>query len=561
MAVRKIVVIGGVAAGLKAAVRARRCDPKAEISVIEKGNFISYSACGLPYFISDTVKKFDDLRSTPIGVLRNEGFFKVVKGVSVLTHTLAESIDRKAKEVAIRNLKTDERRRLPYDKLVLATGAEPIMPKLPGIDLAGVFKLHTALDALAIKGHLENVEVKRAVVLGASPVGLEAVEALSNRGVKVTIVETLGTPLADLLDPEMGAVLKHCLEDEDIEILLGDSVERFEGQQRIERVITSKGLLEADMAIIAVGVRPQVMLAKEAGLALGETGAIAVNEYLQTSDPDIYAGGDCAETFHLVSRSNVYMPKGSVANRQGRVIGDNVCDGQKTFPGVLGTHVLKVFTLNIGVTGLNEQQAKAAGFDVEIGLSPAPDREHYWPEAKTIIVKLIAEKPSGRVLGCQVVGSGDATKRVDVAATAITFGADVRQLSNLDLGYAPPYSWPIDNLVTAGNVIENKLDGLAKGISPFKVKEKLDRGEDFFFLDARMPQEFAAIKIAPDRVHLIPLGKLREQLNEVPRDKEIITFCAIGLRGYEAQLILEEAGVNDVKFMDGGVTTWPFELE
>lgn len=292
---------------------------------------------------------------------------------------------------------------------------------------------------------------------------------------------------------------------------------------------------------------------------LGFDGAISVDERLITSDPNIFACGDCSETYHLFTSKEVYVPLGSTANKQGRVAGINAAGGRALFQGVLGTGMVKVFSLNVGRTGFTEARAKRAGYKIETVLSPFPDRAHYLPEAKPIVLKLIADRSNGRILGMQGVGEGNVDKRVDVAATAMTFKATAADLSHLDLGYAPPYSAAMDNLIVAADILKNKIAGHGRGISPMEVKEKLDRGDDFILLDVRSPAENAEVAI--EGATLIPLGMLREKLDTLPKDKEIIAFCKISLRGYEAQKILDSAGFTKTGFMDGGVLTWPYGLK
>jgi len=310
--------------------------------------------------------------------------------------------------------------------------------------------------------------------------------------------------------------------------------------------------------VLGIGVRPNVKLASEAGLELGETGAIKVDGRMQSSDLDIYAAGDCAETLHLVSERAAFIPLGSTANKQGRVVGVNVTGGDEVFAGGLGTMVFKTFDMNAGRVGLTERDARGLGLDVETVIVPGPDRAHYYPTAKMIAITLVADKASGEILGAQVVGMGDVDKRIDVFAVLIAGGATVDGLGNLDLCYAPPYSSPIGPALTAVNVLRNKLSGEARGIGPIAVKEKLDNGDGFVFLDVRNQKEYDEVHIADST--LIPLGELRKRLKEFPKEKEIIAFCKVSLRGYEACKILEAAGFEDVKFMDGGVATWPYEL-
>jgi rhodanese-related sulfurtransferase len=291
-----------------------------------------------------------------------------------------------------------------------------------------------------------------------------------------------------------------------------------------------------------------------------EKGGIIVNEAMQTSDPDIYAGGDCVLCKHRVSGQLVYVPLGSTANKHGRVIGTNLAGGKATFPGILGTAVAKHCDFNIACTGLTEAKARELGYNVVTALAPAPDHAHYYPGAKVIYVKLVADADTRKVLGIQVVGPGEAAKRVDVVATALSFGATIDDLGTLDLGYAPPYSGALDNVIHAANIIRNKLAGIANTISPVEVKAKMDAGEAFVLLDVRGPAEYETMRIQDSRVKLVPLGKLRASLDQLPKDQEIIPFCKISLRGYEAQCILEGAGFENVRFMDGGVVGWPYEI-
>jgi rhodanese-related sulfurtransferase len=311
---------------------------------------------------------------------------------------------------------------------------------------------------------------------------------------------------------------------------------------------------------LAVGVRPDVRLANEAGLELGPTGAIAVNQYLQTSDPDIYAGGDCVENTHLLTGNKVFAPMGSTANKHGRVIGTNVTGGGELFPGVLGTIVMKVFDYNVGGTGLGEKQARDAGFDVITALVPAPDRAHYYPDARDILLKLISDRKTGRVLGGQAVGRGEVAKRIDVLATIISLGGTVDVLANLDLGYAPPYNAAMDPLHNAANVIRNKLSGLGHSMTPAQVRAKLDAGEDFILLDVRDQEEWNSWRIEAPQVKLVPQSQLRDNVGELSRHKDIVTLCRRGVRAYQAQRTLEGAGFHRVNFMEGSLTAWPYEV-
>ncbi|HEY63716.1 MAG TPA: FAD-dependent oxidoreductase [Caldilineae bacterium] len=559
---QRIVVIGGVACGPKAAARARRMDPNAEITIIEQGSALSYAGCGMPYYIKGTVSEMRELMCTPVGTPRNASFFRNVKNIEVYTRTRAVSIDREHKLVRAVNLETGEQYEFPYDKLVLATGGYSVMPPIPGIRLDYVFGLREPRNASAIRDAISSGSIKRVVIVGGGLIGLEMSEALVERGLEVDVVEMMPHVLPGLLDVETAAFLTKHIVAKGVNVYTGEKVIRLEGDLgAVNRVITEKRELPADMVLIAVGVRPRSDLAREAGLEIGPHGGILVNEWMQTSDPDIYAGGDCVENKHLITGEWAYAPLGSTANKHGRVIGTNIAGGDEVFPGILGTAIVKVFDYNVGRTGLTEQEARQRGYNVVTCLAPGPDKPHYYPTAQTLLIKLIADADTRRLLGIQAVGPGEADKRVDVAATALRFKATVDDVATLDLTYAPPYSQALDNLIHAANIVRNKIDGLAESISPQEVKAKMDRGDDFILLDVRSPAEYEAVRIEDPRVRLIPLGRLRPSLDDLPRDKEIIPFCKISLRGYEAYRILKGAGFTNVRFMDGGIVAWPYELK
>jgi NADPH-dependent 2,4-dienoyl-CoA reductase/sulfur reductase-like enzyme/rhodanese-related sulfurtransferase len=559
----KVVIIGGVAAGPKTAARLRRLNPEAEITIIERGKLLSYAGCGMPYFVSGDVPEWKKLTDTPAGVVRDGVFFQNVKGIKVLDRTLAEAIDRKSKTVTTVHVETGEKQTLPYDKLVLATGGMPVHLPVPGMDLNHVFRLWQAEDALAMNKALSMGTLKKAVIIGGGLIGVEMTEALTKRGVQVTLVEMLPHLLPGLLDSETAAFLTRYLRSQGVEVRCGERVSCLKGDDRgnVERVVTTGAEISADIALVSIGVRPNSKLAAEAGLEVGKSGNIRVNDFLQTSDPDIYAGGDCVQNIHLLTAKPVFAPMGSTANKHGRVIANNIMGMGEKFKGILGTAVLKAFGYNVGKTGLTEIQAREAGFDPVICLMPSSDIPHFYPNARQVFLKLIADGKTRKILGAQVVGPGEGVKRIDVLATAMTFGATIDDIASLDLGYAPPYATAIDIAAHAANVLRNKIEGIAQTLSPMEVKTMADRGDDFIWLDVRSPDEFKQKHIADPRVKLIPLGTLRRRLEELPRDKKIVPFCKISLRGYEAQTLLKGAGFQDVQFMDGGIEAWPYEVK
>ena len=553
----KVIVIGGVAAGPKVAAKIIRNNPGAEVTIIEKGEFLSYAGCGLPYYISGEVENQKELMATPVGTVRDSVFFQNVKNIKVLNHTEATAIYPEKKTVAIRKEDGSEDT-LNYDKLVLATGASPVKPPIPGIDLENIFTLHGVEDAEGIKSILSEHKALNAVIVGGGLIGVEMAEALTHCGCRVTIIE-MQPHILTMLDPEMAVLVEKYFESHGVKILNQTKVMGFNGDDAVTSVETDKGTIEADLVLLAIGVRPNTELAKNAGLEIGETGALKVNPQMQTSDPDIFAGGDCVECINLITGKPCYIPLGSTANKQGRVAANNICGLKDEFPGVVGSGVCKIFDFTAARTGLSESAARDAGFDPVSCLAPAPDKAHFMDSAKPLLLKLIADRKSRRLLGVQAIGLGVADKRVDVAATAITAGMTVDQLANLDLSYAPPYAPAMDNILTAANILRNKIEGAMDGISAVEVKQKIDNGDKFILLDVRSPAELEAMKI--DSAINIPLGKLRSSLDKLGDDKsvEIVAFCKISLRGYEAAIILKHAGFTNVRVMDGGILMWPYK--
>ena len=551
----KVVIIGAVAAGPKAAARIKRLMPTAEVTVIEKANFISYAGCGLPYYISGLVHEQKELMATGAGVLRDPNFFLNAKDITILNRTEALAIDRSSKHVRIRKADGQEEN-IPYNKLVIASGAKSVRPPLPGIDLEGIYTVQTVDDAEKIKAQLAGRSPGHAVITGGGLIGMEMVESLCEKGWKVTVVELMDQILT-ILDKDMAFLAQKYLESKGVKILTSTKVLGFKGEKAVSVTETEKGEIASELVIVSVGVRPEVKLAKEAGIEIGETGGIKVSDTMQTSDPDIYAAGDCAEKLNLLTGKACLIPMGSTANKEGRVAADNICGRKDSFPGVIGSCVCKIFDYNVARTGLTEPQPLKAGFVPVSALVPMPDKAHFMPSAKPLILKLTADRKTGRLIGAQAIGPGEADKRINTAATAITAKMTVAETADIDLCYAPPYSPAVDNLLTAANVLGNILDGFYEPISAETVHEKMIKGEDFQLVDVRTPDEYKQLRIMPS-IH-IPLGKFRKSLGELDRNKEIIIFCKTSLRAYEAALVLQDAGFKKVKVMQGGISTWPYE--
>lgn len=560
----RVVVIGGVAAGPKTASRIARLNPKAKVTVIEKGRFLSYAGCGLPYYVSGVVEEQAELMSTPIGTVRDSVFFQNVKNVEVLNAIKAVEIDRQKKAVGIAGADESEPASwIEYDKLVLCTGARPVRPPIPGIDLGGVYSLQGVEDAEGIREQVGQGKAQDVVIVGGGLIGVEMTEALVERGCRVTIVEQQNQILP-MLDWHLARLVEQHLESKGVRVLTGTRLDSLQPNTDTPTHVGSASAggttLPADMVVLSIGVRPNVDLAREAGLEIGETTqAIVVNDRMQTSDPDIYAAGDCVETLNRVHGKPGFVPLGSTANKQGRVVANNICGREDRFPGVLGSTVCKVFDFCVARTGLTETAAREAGYEVEVALAPAPDKAHFMPDAKPLLLKLVADKKTRTLLGAQAVGPGAGDKRIDVMAMALTAGMSVDDLAHADLCYAPPYSPAVDNILTAANVLRNKLDGLFTGISAGELKALQDAGAPLTLIDSRSPGEYEQMRLAGSV--LIPLGATRNRLSEIPRDKPVVCYCKISLRGYEAARILQAAGYTDVRVLDGGILMWPYEID
>jgi NADPH-dependent 2,4-dienoyl-CoA reductase/sulfur reductase-like enzyme/rhodanese-related sulfurtransferase len=552
----KVVIVGGVAAGPKVASKIIRLMPDAEVTIVDKGKLLSYAGCGLPYYVSGVVPDQTQLMSSAVGMVRDTVFFQQVKNVRVMNQTEALEIDRPNKRLRVADLVNKREIGLDYDKLVLATGASPIVPGIPKVDLGNIFTLHGVHDAEGLKAALTGRKARDVVIVGGGLIAVEMTEALVRTGSRVTIVEMMPQILR-ILDSEMATLVEQHMESKGVKIFTSTLVKGFHGDTQVSAVVTERTTLPADVVILGSGVRPNVALAEAAGLDLGTTGAIRVDDKMRTSDADIFAAGDCVECTDLVSGKPCYVPLGSTANKQGRVAAISVCGGNAAFPGVLGTTVCKVFDYCVARTGLTEAGAKQLGYDVVTALVPAPDKEHFMPQAAMLLLKVVVDRKTRRLLGVQATGPGAGDKRIDVAAMAISARMTVDQVANADLCYAPPYSPAMDNLITAANVAANKLDGHMDGISATEVQQMMEREEDFVFLDVRSPVEYEQVRLP--RTTLIPLGTLRGRNDELPRDKLIVTFCNTSLRGYEAALILKAAGFPQVRVMDGGIAMWPYE--
>ena len=446
----KIAVIGGVAAGTSAAARAKRKMPDAEITIFEKDTDISYSGCGLPYYISNLIEEREDV------IIYTPQRFAEKKDVAVKSQHQVQEIKPQAKKIIVKNLKTDNTQEVEYDKLLISTGASPIDPPIDGSELENIFTLRNVNSADKIKDFIATNNPKQAVVIGGGYIGLEMAENLLESNVDVKVVEQAEQILTNF-DEDMAQIVKEHLVDKGVEVITSDGVEKFVGEETVEKVITASGReIETDFVLLSIGVKPNVKLAKEAGIELGTTGAIKVNSKLETSAPDIYAAGDCVETRHMITDEAVWIPLGSTANKQGRVAGSNLAGLDAEFKGVLGTAISKVCDLGVARTGLTVKEAEAAGYQVVSSKIKTRNHAGYYPNAKVLTIKLVVEEETGLILGAQVIGEEDADKKIDVLATAIYNEMKADELIDLDLSYAPPFSIPKDGVMVAGIVADKQ---------------------------------------------------------------------------------------------------------
>jgi len=560
---KKIVVIGGSAAGPKAAAKAKRMDQSAEVTLIQDGPDFSMASCGYPYYVGGFFDDRNGLLSTPTGVVRDTKYYLRSKGIKAFANTRALSIERETKKINCLNRKDNSTFELEYDKLIIATGASPVVPPLPGHELEGITTLQSMRDADYLRKIADDKKIKKAVVIGGGLIGVETCEALNLAGIDITLVEMLPQILM-FLDPELAKLLENHIRAKGSLIITENPIVKFLGEDGVLTGVKLKNGTElpCELAVVAVGVRPNTALAANAGLEIGETRGIAVNDFMQTSDENIYAVGDCIEITNRITGKKVLAPYGDLANLEGRVAGRNAAAGNEVkFPGTLQTGVCKVFDYSAGATGLSETNARKLGYDVTAVLHAGPDKPSFMG-GKLLVLKMVVETKTGKLLGLQAVGPGEVSKRIAEAAMAIQGGLTVSDITTSDLPYAPPFSPAIDNFITTAHIMENKLEGRMSGISAIKVKEMLHNREEMFLLDVRSPVEYEAMRLG-EGATLMPLGTISDRLDELPQDKDalIITFCKSSARAYEAETVLRRHGWTNVNILEGGLIAWPFKRE
>ncbi len=558
---QKIVIIGGVAAGPKAACRVKRLMQDAEVTIIDEDSLISYGGCGIPYFVSGDVSDESELRSTSFHMVRNEDFFQRAKGVKTLTRTRALAIDRKNKVVQVEQVETGIKQELAYDKLMLATGSRPFVLPIPGVELDGLFTISNLHKAIEIKKRIAAGKVSKAVVIGGGAIGVEMAEALTDLwGVETTLLEFMPQLLPRIVDYPMAAMLARHLREKGVAVHLGEGAAEIIGAEgKVTGVRTAARALEADLVIMAAGVRPRSELAQAAGLQVSPMGAIVVNERMQTSDPFIYAGGDCVEVRHLVSGKKFYAPLGSLANKEGRVAGDNMAGIPSVFKGAVGSFIMKAFDVCIGATGLSLDVALAEGFDADVALTSPSDRAHFFPTVDTVVFQMVFDRRSRRVLGLQGFGPmGDGiSARIDAAAALLGQGASIDDFATLEMAYAPPFSAAIDSINAAAFVADNLCDGRLRKIpvvSFLQWMEDFKDQPDWVALDIRHPKEVAPFveKFGSSLWIAMPYNEVRARYQELPKDKTMIVLCDAGTRSFEVQSFLDGAGYKNNLVLSGG---------
>ena len=534
----KVLIIGGVAAGTKVAAKLKREDFGADVTILTMGKDISYAGCGLPYYVGNVIRDRKQL------IVNTPDSFEKLTGVRVVTETEAVKVNRQEKTVEAVSTVTGERSVYGYDKLVIATGASPIKPPLEGMDLEGVFFMRTPKDAITLRERIEAGDVKRAVVVGGGFIGLEVAENLLARGIKVSVIDMAPHVLPGF-DPEMAEYVEEHLADKGIMTFTGTRLEGFLGEDRLEKVQTSRRAMKADLAVLSIGIRPNTGFLADSGIELMPNKTVKVDAYFRTSDEDIYAVGDCATVTNRETGQPAWSPMGSSANIEGRLLAKTLAGGGQPYPGVLQTAVCRLPGLNAGRTGLSQEQAKAAGYDPVSVVTVVDDKAHYYPGAGNFIVKMTADRATGKFLGIQVLGPGAVDKMVDIAVTALTLKASLADLENMDLAYAPPFSTAIHPFVHTVNILLNKMSGAFETMTP----EEFAAGAagEYQIVDA-------AVQPSLKNVPYLDLTKIDGPVDGFDKDAKLLLVCTKGKRAYMVQNRLKYFGYTNTKVLEGGAT-------
>ncbi|MBU1318765.1 MAG: FAD-dependent oxidoreductase [candidate division Zixibacteria bacterium] len=546
------VIIGGVATGPKTAATLARRLPDVKITLFQRESLVSYATCGMPYFASGDIDSFQKLTATSYDVQRDADFFKNTKGFDVVTGAQVIRIDREKKVTAVKMLATGEVLEHAYGKLVIATGAAPMQPPFPVAESPRISSFTKPDDAVAFREAAQTGQVGKVVVVGGGFIGCEVVEAAAGLwGIETVLVEKENQILPYVLDPEMAAIAEREMMRQDVTIKTGMQVKRIDldGDGNPVVLLQNEESISCDYVFLCLGVSPETSLARDCGLRIGDRGGIVVDSHMRTSDPDIFAGGDCVESHHLITGAQIYIPMGSLANRHGRVIAENLAGNHAEFKGVVGAFLVKIFDTNVGAVGLSQKAAEAAGFRAEAVWGAFPDKPDYYPEFGTFSVKLVYSSDDERLLGLQAVGAGDICRRIDVFSSFLQRRASVHDLLAFEHGYAPPYSEVLDPLHQMAALAIAREKGL-------QIVGPADKSADnVVFLDVRETEEFSSepwpVSGSCTLVN-IPLGELRLRIDELDRIREIRIVCRRGPRSYQASLILRHAGFENVTMIGGG---------
>jgi NADPH-dependent 2,4-dienoyl-CoA reductase/sulfur reductase-like enzyme/rhodanese-related sulfurtransferase len=534
----KVLVIGGVAAGTKVAAKLKRENHDCEVTILTKSKDISYAGCGIPYYVGSIIPNRNQL------IVNTPESFSELTGVSVLTQVEVTKVNPSDKTVDAINLKTNQPLKYEYDKLVIASGAQAISPPFDGINLKNVFLVRTPDDGEALRTAVEAGDIKRAVVVGGGYVGLEVAENLFSQGVRVTIID-MAKHILPGFDKEISEYVENHLADQGIITFTETKLEAIIGEEKVEKIKTSSRAFKADAVILCVGIKPNTDFVEDSGIELMPNKTIKVNEFLQTNIKDIYAVGDCTTVTNRLTNEPIWSPMGSTANIAGRIAAKNIAGSKTAYPGVLGTAVVKLPELNVGRTGLTETDAKQAGFDAESVVAVVDDKAHYYPGASFFIVKMIAHKETKKLLGLQVLGKGAVDKMVDIAVTAITMGATLYDIQNMDLAYAPPFSTAIHPFTHTVNILLNKIEGRFETITPAAYLK--GQAKDYKVIDTSASPSI-------DGAHYVDLTKVHKELPELAKDEKLLLVCTKGKRAYMLQNRLKHYGYTKTLVLEGGTT-------
>lgn len=534
----KVLIIGGVAAGTKVAAKLKRDNFELDVTILTKSKDISYAGCGLPYYVGNVIQEANKL------IVNTPDSFHKLTGVNVLVETEVTQVNPEEKYVEAICLKTQEKMRCEYDKLVIASGAEAVRPNIEGADLDNVFFMRTPEDAYVLRDAIETGNIKRAVIVGGGYVGLEIAENLNSQGVRAVVID-MAKHILPGFDDEISEYVENHLAEQGIPILTETRLEAILGDGKVEKIKTDRRAMKADAVILCVGIKANTEYLKDSDIDLMPNKTVKVNEYLETNVKDIYAVGDCATVINRVTNKPYWSPMGSTANIAGRIAAKNIAGKKKAYPGVLGTSVVKLPELNAGRTGLTEKEANENGYNAASVVTVVDDKAHYYPDASSFIVKMIADKDTKKLLGLQVLGKGQVDKMVDIAVAAITMGATLEDVENMDLAYAPPFSTAIHPFSHTVNILLNKLNGEFETVTPADFSK--EKAEGFKLIDASLSPSI-------DGAQYLDLAKIKGEVDGLGRDEKLLLVCAKGKRAYMLQKRLKHFGYTNTKVLEGGTT-------